>query len=92
LFVWSDFKVVEYEPETMSGIIRCTAELLDYVIVALTLIKDIQGKVAWFQTLGTSGTIKACREKYGYKPPKAQAKPRKERLSLKPSEIMKYSK
>ena len=88
----ANFKIVEYNPETMSGIIRTTPKELDKVIAALTLIKDIQGKNAWCQVLGVSGTLKKCKEKYGYKPGFKEEKPVKIRLKKSAKDIMKYAK
>ena len=86
----SNFKIVEYDEASMSGIIRSTHKQLDALLFTLTLVKDVQGKTAWCQVLGVSGTIKACKEKHAYKP-KKEAKPPKERLKKKPSEIIGYA-
>lgn len=87
----SHFRIVEYDESTMSGIARSTHDMLDQVLFTLTLIKDVQGKNAWCEILGVSGTIEACKKKHPYSQEEPE-KPAKERLRKKPSDIMKYSK
>ncbi|MCD4739868.1 ribonuclease P protein component 2 [archaeon] len=87
----SGFNIVEYNEQMMSGIARSTNEQLDNVIFALTLIKDVQGKNAWCQILGVSGTIESCQKKFPWTE-KILEKPTKQKLAKKPAEIMKYAK
>lgn len=85
----SDFKIVEYDENTMSGIIRTTNESTDDIIFAMSLIKDVQGKNAWCEIISSSGTIKACKK---YAAPEKKEDKIKEKLERNSAEIMKYSK
>jgi ribonuclease P/MRP protein subunit POP5 len=60
----TDFWVMDYDEKKMSGTVRCRVGDVDRVIVALTLIKDIQGKKACCWVTGLSGTVKKAREKF----------------------------
>lgn len=85
----SDFKVVEYDENTMSGVIRTTQPHANDVLLALSLIRDVQGKNAWCQIISSSGTIKSCKR---FKPGEKKEEKTMEKLEKEPSEIMKYSK
>lgn len=56
--VWIEYMENEY------GIIRCSNESLDKVMIAFSLISEIDGVKVLPITLGVSGTIKRCKMKY----------------------------
>lgn len=47
------------------GIVRCSLEALDRVMIALTLIDRIGEESVALLTLGVSGTLKGCKKKLG---------------------------
>ena len=88
----ANFKVVEYNPKNMSGICRTTHNMLESVVAALTLMKDIQGKNASLIIRGVSGTIKKTGKKYtpAEEQEKKPAPTRKPRHRVKNRQIMRF--
>jgi ribonuclease P/MRP protein subunit POP5 len=58
----SNVRVEQFDGE--KGIIRCNRDALERVMMALTLISEIESVKVIPLTLGVSGTIKRCRKKY----------------------------
>ncbi len=58
----SNVKVEQFDGE--KGIIRCSREALDKVMIAFTLINRVGDIEVVPLTIGVSGTIKSCRKKY----------------------------
>jgi RNase P/RNase MRP subunit POP5 len=86
------YKILEYYPDSMSGVARANSQTVNNVVFALTVLKDIQGKNAWCQVLGTSGTIKTCLKKFGKQMKAKETKKfKKQKLSKTPKQIIKYS-
>ncbi len=46
------------------GILRCSRESLEKVMIALTLLTEVEGVRVLPLTLGVSGTIRSCRRKF----------------------------
>ncbi len=46
------------------GILRCSRDDVDKVMIALTLLREVNGVSVVPLTLGISGTVKSCRKKY----------------------------
>lgn len=60
------FKVIRdlYNPQTQQGVIRCAHDAVEYVRVALIMIKKIGNINAIVRILGVTGTIAAAKRKY----------------------------
>ncbi len=58
----SDPQLVYYEPELKRGIIRTSHLTKDYVLAALSLIKEVNGKKLLVIPVKTTGTIKRARK------------------------------
>ncbi len=58
----SNVRLEQFDGEV--GIVRCSREALEKVIIALTLIDRVGNVEVVPLTLGVSGTIKSCRRKY----------------------------
>lgn len=59
----ADTRLIEYDPDTMLGILRCSHNYLREVRAALARVTEIGGGVASIRVLRVSGTIKTLREK-----------------------------
>lgn len=53
--------LIEYEPETCHGILRCTSKSLDNVQTAMAVVSRIDDRQAIIRLLKTSGTIRSLR-------------------------------
>ncbi len=58
----SNVKLEQFDGER--GIIRCSREALDKVMIALTLLNRVGDVEVVPLTIGVSGTIRSCRRKY----------------------------
>ena len=61
----ADLKLIEYSPETMRGIFRCSHLHIIQTRAALAHIADIRGAQASIHVERVSGTIKTLRRKAG---------------------------
>lgn len=53
--------LIEYNPETCHGILRCSHKSLEKVQTAMTVVSKIYDRSAMIHLLKTSGTIKSLR-------------------------------
>lgn len=60
------FKFVKdlYNPEMQQGVIRCAHDAVEYVRVALMMVKKIGDVNALIRVMGVTGTIDAAKRKY----------------------------
>jgi len=56
--------VIEFDEESQTGIVRCNLGGLDDLRSSLALITQIHGEPVIFRSIGISGTIKACKDKF----------------------------
>lgn len=61
----ADLRLIEYEPEALRGVLRCSHDHLTQTRAALTHLTEIGGSPASIQVLRVSGTIKTLRRKAG---------------------------
>lgn len=59
----ADLKLIEYNPEDNTGILKCNHIFLREVRVSIALIDEVQGNLACIHVNQVSGTIKTLREK-----------------------------
>lgn len=59
----ADLRLIEYKPENMNGILRCSHNQLTQVRAALAHLTEIGGAPATIRVNRVSGTIKALRRK-----------------------------
>jgi RNase P/RNase MRP subunit POP5 len=53
--------LLEFDPETFHGILRCTSKSLDKVQTAMAVVTRIEDRQAILHLLKTSGTIRSLR-------------------------------
>ena len=53
--------LIEFDPETCHGILRCTSKSLDKVQTAMAVVSRIEDRQAIIHLLKTSGTIRSLR-------------------------------
>jgi RNase P/RNase MRP subunit POP5 len=53
--------LIEFDPETSHGILRCTSKSLDKVQTAMAVVTRIEDRQAILHLLKTSGTIRSLR-------------------------------
>lgn len=61
---YAALKLVSYDPEKKTGVIRCERSCLDKVLGFLALINELDSKPARLKTIKTSGTIKSLEEHF----------------------------
>jgi len=61
----ADLRLIEYEPEALSGVLRCSHEHLTQTRAALAHLTEIGGVPTSIQVVRVSGTIKTLRRKAG---------------------------
>ena len=61
----ADLRLIEYEPEVLSGVLRCSHDHLTQTRAALAHLSEIGGTPASIQVDKVSGTIKTLRRKAG---------------------------
>jgi RNase P/RNase MRP subunit POP5 len=59
----ADPRLIEYDPSTCFGVLRCSHNYLREVRAALAHVTEIGGDIASIQVLRVSGTIKTLRDK-----------------------------
>ncbi len=59
----TDLSLIEYNPEDMHAIFRCTHKGLDIVRNAISAVTQVRGLKAAFHVLYVSGTLKSLRKK-----------------------------
>ncbi len=59
------FWIIDYDPKTQEGTIRCAHIVQDELVAALTLITSINDVAAAVDTIKTSGTLAKLGEKIG---------------------------
>jgi RNase P/RNase MRP subunit POP5 len=69
-----DPNLIEYNKDTMNGIIRCTHDTERFLRASLATIVNVSGTPAAIRVQRVSGTIKALRRKAGIEKPKKEAR------------------
>lgn len=64
----ANIKLIEFNPENNSGIVRCSHTYIREVRVSIALIDNIMGKLGSIHVDRISGTIRALRDKTNSKP------------------------
>jgi RNase P/RNase MRP subunit POP5 len=59
----ADLRLIEYDPEAMRGVLRCSHDYLTQTRATLAHLVNINGSPASIQVLRVSGTIRTLRRK-----------------------------